>query len=289
MIGKSKNLLGSILIQILIWIVLGNVLLFYQPFLRDIEVPYQFWLKQTFVFSLLIGAYYLNAYVLVPTFLLKKRNGIYFLLLTAIIIAIVFLTGFADRFFNIRELLEEAFHKRGPIKRGFGKRGYFDTFTIILASLVLGISTSVAAIQTWQNNNELQKQLQKFYKEKANEIKNELIRTMKKVNDINFICYLIQFDNAEQIKNILFELKNEIPNLFCFLAAEVKGKGSISVIISEDLQKAKQINAGNIVKELAKEIGGGGGGQAFYAQAGGNDLSGLMRAMLKAETIVAGL
>ena len=100
---RLKSSFGSILIQALIWIVLGNILLFYQPFLRDIEVPYQFWIKQTFVFALLIGAYYLNAYVLVPTFLLKKRNGIYFLLLTAIIIAIVFLAGFADRFFNNRE------------------------------------------------------------------------------------------------------------------------------------------------------------------------------------------
>ena len=63
---RFKSSFGSILIQALIWIVLGNILLFYQPFLRDIEVPYQFWIKQNLLFIILIVAYYLNAYYFVP-------------------------------------------------------------------------------------------------------------------------------------------------------------------------------------------------------------------------------
>jgi two-component system LytT family sensor kinase len=204
---RLKNSFGSILIQALIWIVLGNILLFYQPFLRDIEVPYQFWIKQTLVFAMLIGAYYLNAYVLVPTFLLKKRNGVYFLLLTAIIIAIVFLTGFADRFFNIRELLEEAFHKRGPglKKGGPGRRGYFDTFTITITSLVLGISTSVATVQSWQKNKALQKEME------ADKISSELSFLKAQINPHFFFntlnnIYALTLVNVETSRTALHQL-----------------------------------------------------------------------------------
>jgi alanyl-tRNA synthetase len=70
------------------------------------------------------------------------------------------------------------------------------------------------------------------------------------------------------------------------LAAEVKGKPSISVIINDELVKTKNLNAGNIVRELAKEINGGGGGQPFYAQAGGSKLDGLNSALDKAKKLL---
>ena len=70
------------------------------------------------------------------------------------------------------------------------------------------------------------------------------------------------------------------------MAAEVKGKPSLSVIISDNLVTEKNLNANNIVRELAKEINGGGGGQAFYAQAGGSKLEGLNAAIRKAKTII---
>jgi len=84
----------------------------------------------------------------------------------------------------------------------------------------------------------------------------------------------------------LFELKNEVPNLFCVLAAEVSGKPSISVIINDNLVKNNNFNANNIVRELAKEINGGGGGQAFYAQAGGSNISGLNSVIEKASQLI---
>jgi alanyl-tRNA synthetase len=70
------------------------------------------------------------------------------------------------------------------------------------------------------------------------------------------------------------------------LAADVKGKPSISVIINDNLVKEKNLNAGNIVRELAKEINGGGGGQPFYAQAGGSKLEGLNSALEKAKKLI---
>ncbi|MGZ4082266.1 MAG: alanine--tRNA ligase, partial [Bacteroidia bacterium] len=137
-----------------------------------------------------------------------------------------------------------------------------------------------------EENNELQKQLQKFYKEKASSLKKELVGKVEKRGDVNFLVSKINFDNADEIKNMLFEMKNEVPNLFCVLGSEINGKPSLSVIINEELVKQKNLNAGNIIRELAKEINGGGGGQAFYAQAGGSKPEGLDVALEKAKKLV---
>ncbi len=133
-----------------------------------------------------------------------------------------------------------------------------------------------------EDNNALQKQIQLLYREKAQTLKAELKASVEQRGEMNVIIRRISFGNAEEIKNILFELKNELSHLFCVLAAEVNGKPSISVIVSDELVKEKGLNAGTIVRELAKEINGGGGGQPFYAQAGGSKLEGLESVVEKA-------
>ena len=144
---------------------------------------------------------------------------------------------------------------------------------------------SIAALV--EENNSLQKQLQQFYREKASAIKKELLSKVEKRGEINFIAHKVKFDNAEELKNLLFELRNEVPSLFCVLAAEVNGKASISVIISDELVNSRKLNAGLIVRDLAKEINGGGGGQPFYAQAGGTRLEGLESVLQKSGQIIA--
>ncbi len=137
-----------------------------------------------------------------------------------------------------------------------------------------------------EENAALQKQLHEFVKEKAQAIKKDLRSQLQNKNGINFLAKQIVFDHAEEIKNILFELKNEVENCFVVLGAEINGKPSLSVIVSDNLVKEKNLNAGNIVRELAKEINGGGGGQAFYAQAGGSKLEGLTAAIEKAKALL---
>jgi alanyl-tRNA synthetase len=137
-----------------------------------------------------------------------------------------------------------------------------------------------------EHNHELQKQVAAFYKEKAQQLKAELIKEIENRAGINFVAKAVRFDSAEEIKNILFELRNEVQNLLCVLAAEIQGKPSVSVIISDNLLKEKNLNAGQIVKELAKEIKGGGGGQPFYAQAGGSDLNGIKSLIEKAGNLI---
>ncbi len=135
-------------------------------------------------------------------------------------------------------------------------------------------------------NAELKKQNEILLKEKAQLIKAELLLKSKSLKGMRFISERIVLDSAEAIKDISFELKNELDDLFMVLGAEIKGKPSLSVIISDKMVREHNLNAGAIVRELAKEIKGGGGGQAFYATAGGTDLSGLDRAVGMAETLL---
>jgi len=137
-----------------------------------------------------------------------------------------------------------------------------------------------------EENHDLQKQVQLFMKEKAKQIKQDLLVRKQDVGGVSVIAEKIELDNAEEIKNLLFDLRNQVNNLYCVVGAEVKGKPSISVIISENLVKDKNLDAGKIVKEVAKEINGGGGGQAFYAQAGGSKAEGLDAAIKKAKAFI---
>ena len=92
--------------------------------------------------------------------------------------------------------------------------------------------------------------------------------------------------NADSIKGISFELKKEVNNLFGLLAAEVSGKPHLSLIISDNLVKEKNYDASKIIRELAKEIQGGGGGQPFYATAGGKNTAGIDASLEKGKKLV---
>ncbi len=155
-----------------------------------------------------------------------------------------------------------------------------------LKAVLKGSKDVVKSVESlMEENTEMQKQIGFFLKEKAQQLKKELKQQISLKNGINFLATTVQFSNAEEIKNILFEIKNEVENCFIVLGAEVNGKPSISVILSDNLVKDKGLNAGAIVKDLAKEINGGGGGQAFYAQAGGSKPEGLKNAIEKAKAI----
>ena len=115
--------------------------------------------------------------------------------------------------------------------------------------------------------------------EKAQAIKKDLLGKVRAKDGVNILAEVIDLESAEEVKNILFELRNQVENLICVLGSVVNEKPSISVMISDNLVKEKNWNAGNLVKQLAVEIKGGGGGQAFYATAGGTDASGLLKAV----------
>ena len=135
--------------------------------------------------------------------------------------------------------------------------------------------------QLMDETHELQKKLEEFTAAKAQQIKMDLLKKIKEVNGIKLIAEKIDLNNADAIKNISFELKNQVENLIFLAGAEVDGKAFLSLIISENLVKEKNLDATKIIRELAKEIQGGGGGQAFYATAGGKNSPGIMNALEK--------
>jgi alanyl-tRNA synthetase len=135
-----------------------------------------------------------------------------------------------------------------------------------------------------EQNTELQKQIDAMLRDKAKVVKVELLNKKQSINGINFIAAEIELDSADAIKDLLFEIRSQVDNLFMVLGAEVKGKPSLSVIISDNLVKEKNLNAGTIIREIAKEINGGGGGQPFYAMAGGTNSQGISKALEKARS-----
>jgi alanyl-tRNA synthetase len=122
---------------------------------------------------------------------------------------------------------------------------------------------------------DLQKRLEVLENLQVQQVRAWLRTVVENIDGVNFIARRIPLNSAESIKNMAFALKKDIDNLFLVAAAEVNGKPNITVMISDNLVEEKGYNAGKIIRELAKLVKGGGGGQPFYATAGGSDINGL--------------
>jgi len=144
---------------------------------------------------------------------------------------------------------------------------------------------AVEALQ--QKVNSLTSQIEAFKKESASGLKKELLAQVYQVNGINILVSKLPVDDAGIIKDLAFQLKGEVENLFLVFAAEIDGKASVHVMISDQLVKEKGLHAGNIVRELAKFVDGGGGGQPFYASAGGKNPKGIPELLAKAKEIAS--
>ncbi|MEO0901157.1 MAG: alanine--tRNA ligase, partial [Bacteroidota bacterium] len=133
----------------------------------------------------------------------------------------------------------------------------------------------VKAVENLQEENAtLRKQVEQLLKDKAKGLKSELISELKEVNGVQFLAKKVDLDSAA-IKDISFDMGGQISNLFLLLGANKDGKALLSCYISKDLVSNRGLNAGQIVRELGKFIQGGGGGQPFFATAGGKNPSGI--------------
>ncbi|HRH63470.1 MAG TPA: alanine--tRNA ligase [Bacteroidia bacterium] len=141
--------------------------------------------------------------------------------------------------------------------------------------------------QLLDENTELTKKIESMLREKASLIKADLQANIKLVNGIHFIAEKIELNSAEAIKDLAFELQKTIPNIVACIGANVGGKATLTLIISENLVKEKGLNASTIIREIAKEIKGGGGGQAHFATAGGTDSSGIENALAKISQLIS--
>lgn len=144
--------------------------------------------------------------------------------------------------------------------------------------------------QTIDENIRLRKELERMQMERAGQLKNDLkqyIETVGGSNGVQFVARRVEVANADMVKKIAYDLRNEVENLFLVLAAVIGEKPHITVMIDEGLVKSKGYNAAVIVRELAKHVQGGGGGQAFYATAGGKDTGGIDKAVAAARNWLA--
>ena len=139
---------------------------------------------------------------------------------------------------------------------------------------------SVLALQ--EENSRLKKELQGLLKDKASTLKGDLINELVEENGIQFLAKEVDLD-AGGIKNLCFEIGGQHKNLFLVFGSEQNGKAILSCYISKELVASKDLNAGTIVRELGTYIQGGGGGQPFFATAGGKNPAGIAEALEKAK------
>ncbi len=130
-----------------------------------------------------------------------------------------------------------------------------------------------------EERNELRKAIEQLQLKEAAHLKTQLSTQFADMGDFKLLVALVKLPNADALKKLAFELKNEHKRVVAILAADIEGKPQLAVVISEELVKEKEYDAGKTVRELAKEIKGGGGGQPFFATAGGKYLGGLPNAM----------
>lgn len=161
----------------------------------------------------------------------------------------------------------------------------FQKYNQILRELKHPAEPLEAVQKLLDENKELKAQLEKFTLQQANSEKEEWRKSFQMMNGINFLAVRTSLD-ANTIKQIAFPLRKEMENILLIVGSDADGKPSITVSISDNLVVEKGLNAGQIVRDLAKEIQGGGGGQAFFATAGGKDVSGLDKALEKAKGLV---
>ena len=137
-----------------------------------------------------------------------------------------------------------------------------------------------------EKNNELTKSLEQFQREKSKAIKAVLSTKISAENGIQFLGEIVDLD-SDSVKDILFQLKSETDNFVGVIGNKDGAKCTLSLIISENLVKDKGWDASKLIRSAAKHIQGGGGGQNFFATAGGKLPSGLSMAISEIKLLLA--
>jgi len=145
--------------------------------------------------------------------------------------------------------------------------------------------TIKAVVSLQDENAKLKKQIEQLLKEKAKNLKGELASQLQEINGVKFLATQVDL-NPEGAKDLAYELGNLGTNLFLVLATADDNKPMLTCYISKELVAEKNLNAGQVVRELGKYIQGGGGGQSFFATAGGKNAAGIQEALEKAVDFV---
>ncbi|RYC70337.1 alanine--tRNA ligase [Spirosoma sordidisoli] len=138
----------------------------------------------------------------------------------------------------------------------------------------------------------LQKQVEALQNEKVQQLKNQLLDKIENLTGSDGAGHArlverVDVPSADALKQLAYDLKAKVDNLALVLGADINGKPQLAVMLPDSLIQGRNLNAGQVVKELAKNIRGGGGGQPFFATAGGSDASGLDAALAQGKALLA--
>ncbi|MEL4306562.1 alanine--tRNA ligase [Joostella sp. CR20] len=160
-------------------------------------------------------------------------------------------------------------------------------FNEVKAVLKNNATDPIKAITALQDENAaMKKQIEQLLKDKAKGLKGELKAELEEINGVNFLAKKVDLDQGS-IKDLAFELGSEFKNLYLLFASEADGKVMLTCYISKEIVKEKALNAGQIVRELGKLIQGGGGGQPFFATAGGRNPEGIPQVLENAKGYIS--
>jgi alanyl-tRNA synthetase len=138
------------------------------------------------------------------------------------------------------------------------------------------------AVHSLQDENaKLKSQIEILMKDKVKNMKVSLASELQEINGVQFLAKQVDL-SPEGAKDLAYELGTLGKNMFLVLATAEEGKPMLSCYISKELVADKNLNAGQVVRELGKFIQGGGGGQPFFATAGGKNEAGIQEALSKA-------
>lgn len=133
----------------------------------------------------------------------------------------------------------------------------------------------------------LEKDIQKLQQDLVGGMKDDLLKQIRTVNGRNLLAVKVDAPGPKEMKSLAFDLLKGMDNGVLVLAGAFGEKVNIIVAIGKDLAESSDLHAGNMIREIAKEVGGGGGGQAHFASAGGKNAAGIPAALAKAEELIS--
>lgn len=198
----SKNL--TIVLHILTWLLIAIVVFIINPLSWRVDLPLEFWVKQGIILSILIGTFYGNILYMVPKFLFVGKIWQYLLLAVIVGTILLLITHLYEDWVNFPKLMHEAF--RPGVAYLAKPRNYtWDVVFFLQYALSIGVSTSIAAVQKWQMEDGVRRQLEE------QKINSELSYLKAQINPhfffntLNNIYSLINFD-VEEAKTALLKL-----------------------------------------------------------------------------------
>ncbi len=137
-----------------------------------------------------------------------------------------------------------------------------------------------------EENSKLAKQVEQFQHNMLGVIARNLEQKLEHIGDHGVIVSRVDLDNPAHLRDLSFQVRSRFPNISLILGTEIGGKAHLSIMLSDSLIRDTGLNASSMIREVSVEIQGGGGGQPFFATAGGKNPAGIDRALSKARKLI---